>query len=147
MEKRDDRLIQFTAANLPGWNIVELESHRQLRQRIQELIELTQESTLTTSEIRDLLLQSMAKFGKRFAMQLVRSLNRNDYQERQSIIWLLTIFNHPETLPPLRRMSTNKNYSRLVRLSASLTLAGMGATIEPHLDETENQPDQQYAIS
>lgn len=146
MEKRDARLFQLTAATLPTWNIVELESHRQLRQRIQEIIDITQESTLSTSEIRALLLQGMANYGNRFAMQLVRSLNRKDYQERQTIVWLLTIFNHPVTIPPLQRMASNKSYPRLIRLSASLTLAGLGATVEYPHSENENQPDQRYAI-
>jgi hypothetical protein len=72
----------------------------------------------------------VAQFGKRFARQLVRSLQRDDFHERQSIVWLLTLLNEQETIPLLQHMSTNERLPRSVRLSASLGLAGMGATKE-----------------
>ena len=131
MEKKDATLFQHsTDTHEQGWNIVELESRRQLRHRIHELIQLSHSSSITTSEMRQHLLLGAAQFGKRFATQLVRALHRDDQQERQSIVWLLTLLNEQETIPPLQQMSLNERLPRSVRLSASLALAGMGATKE-----------------
>jgi hypothetical protein len=131
MEKRDAMLFQHeTAIDGQDWNIVELESRRQLRYRIHELIQLATSSSITTSEMRQHLRLGVAQFGKRFARQLVRSLQRDDFHERQSIVWLLTLLNEQETIPLLQHTSTNERLPGSVRLSASLALAGMGATKE-----------------
>ena len=132
MEKKSARLSQPETAT-PGWNVVEhevLESRRQLHSRINELILLVNSSTLTTGEIRQQLLLGVAEFGPRLATQLVRSLHRDDYQERQSIVWLLTLLNDSATITPLQRISGNKRIPRAIRLSASLALAGMGITAQ-----------------
>lgn len=129
MGKRDARLFQ-SDTHEANWNIVELESHRQLRQQIQELITLANSSTITTEEMQKRLLQGVVMFGKRFATQLVRSLQRDDSQERQSIVWLLTVLNDKETLVPLQHMTQNERLPRAIRLSAALAIAGMGATKE-----------------
>lgn len=129
MEKKDATLFQHDTDE-QSWNIVELESHRQLRRRIHELIYLSRSSSITTSEMRQYLLLGVAQFGKRFATQLVRSLHRDNLDERQSIVWLLTLLNEQETIPALEQMSLNERLPRSVRLSASLALAGLGATKE-----------------
>ena len=131
MEERSARLFQQgfgTGEN--DWNIVELESRRHLRQRVYELIRLAHGSSLTTSEIQQQLLRDVALFGNKLATQLVRSLNRDNSQERQSIVWLLTLLHNEETIPLLQRTALDTRLSRGVRLSASLALAGMGATTE-----------------
>ncbi len=131
MEKKGARLFQQeTGTHEYGWNIVELESRRQLRQKVNELIGQSYNSSLTTSEMRERLLLSVATFGNSFATQLVRSLQCDDQQKRQHIVWLLTLLDNKETIPLLQRLSRDKRLSRLVRLSASLALAGMGATAE-----------------
>ena len=132
MEKKSARLSRPETA-IPGWNIVEhevLESRRQLRSRVNELICLVNSSTLTTGEIRQQLLLAVATFGPQLAKQLVHALHRDDYQERQSVVWLLTLLNDSATIPALQRMSGNKRIPRAVRLSASLALAGMGITAQ-----------------
>lgn len=129
MEKKDAKLFQV-ATHEHSWNIVELESRRQLRHRIHELIQLASSSSIPTSEMRQHLLLGVAQFGKLFATQLVRSLQRDDQQERQAIVWLLTLLNEQETIPPLQQMSRNERLPRSIRLSASLALAGVGATKE-----------------
>ncbi len=131
MEKKDARLFQhYITTHEQSWNIVELESRRQLRHRIHELIQLSSSSSISTSELRQHLLLCVAQFGKLFAMQLVRALQRDDQQERQAIVWLLTLLNEQETIPSLQQMSRNERLPRSIRLSASLALAGMGATKE-----------------
>ncbi len=136
MEMKDARLFQREAASAiagHGRNIVELEvleSRRQLRLKANELIQLANKSTITTNEIRQELLFGIAKFGPQLAIQLVRSLHRDDLQERQSIVWLLTLLNDIQTIIPLQRMSVDKRLPRSIRLSASLALAGMGVTAE-----------------
>jgi len=137
MEKRDARLFQHDAGtdehSEQSWNIVELEvleSRRHLHQKVNELIRLANDSSLSTSEIRQHLLYGVATFGSRLTMQLVRSLHRDDPDERQSIVWLLTILNDRDAITPLQYMSHNERLPRLVQLSASLALAGMGATKE-----------------
>ncbi len=129
------------------WNLVELEvleSRRQLRQTINTLIDLTSTSTLTTGEIRQHLYSGMAKFGKQLATQLVRSLQNDDAQKRQSVVWLLTLLHDADTIPQLQHMACDKHLSRSIRLSASLALAGMGATAECAEDY---QCKRLYAIS
>ncbi len=131
MEERSARLFQQELGPIENdWNIVERESRRHLRQRVQQLIHDAQSSSLTTSEMQRQLLLDVALFGNKLATQLVRSLNRDNPQERQSIVWLLTLLNEKETIPLLSRMAHDRKLSRAVRLSASLALAGMGATTE-----------------
>ena len=131
MEKRGARLFQQgDGSSETNWNIVELDSRRQLRQKVNELIRLSYDSTTTTSEMRQQLLQSVAMFGNQLATRLVRSLQNDDQLKRQHIVWLLTLLDDKETIPLLQRMSQNERLCRPVRLSASLALAGMGATAE-----------------
>lgn len=137
MGKRDARQFQQAAdINKQRWNIVELESRRQLRRKVNELIELVDDPTITSSDMREQLLLGIATFGEQFAMQLVRSLQRDDQHERQSIIWLLTLLDDPTTIPLLEQMSRDERQSRSIRLSAALALAGMGATAEMIDDDT-----------
>src|SRR5947209_4924563 len=146
MEKKGARLFQPSVdTHEHDWNIVELESRRQLRQKVNELIELSNDLTLTTSEMRQQLLLGVAMFGKQLAAQLVRSLQSDDVQKRQNIVWLLTVLDNEETIPLLQRMSLNERLPRSVRLSASLALAGMGATAETM--QQDNQHIRLYAIS
>jgi hypothetical protein len=148
MEKGDARLFQQEAkTHQHNWNIVELEvleSRRQLRLKVNDLIRLASNSTLTTREIQHHLLLGVATFGNQLAVQLVRSLKRDDAHERQSIVWLLTLLNDTETVTPLQHMSHNKRLPRSIRLSAALALAGMGATAETR---EENRRIRLYAIS
>ena len=131
MGKRDARQFQQAAdINEQRWNIVELESRRQLRRKVNELIELVDDPTITSSDMREQLLLGVATFGEQFAMHLVRSLHRDDQHERQSIIWLLTLLDDQTTIPLLEQMSRDERQSRSIRLSAALALAGMGATAE-----------------
>jgi hypothetical protein len=148
MEKWDARLFQQEADSDQRYrNIVEFEvlkSRRQLRLKVNELIQLASNSTLTTSEIQHHLLLSTATFGDQLALQLVRSLHRDDPQERQSIVWLLTLLHASETVTPLQHMSHNKRLPRSIRVSAALALAGMGATAE---SREENRRIRLHAIS
>ena len=144
MEKRGARLFQQeVGTGESSWNIVELESRKKLRQKVNELVRLSSISTLTTSEMQQQLLLGVAVFGNQLAAQLVRSLHSDDQQKRQHIVWLLTLLDDKDTIPLLRRISQNEQLTRSVRLSASLALAGMGATIE----STEHyQRKRSYAI-
>ncbi len=148
MGKKGAGLFQHDANTLEhGWNIVELEvleSRRQLRLKVSELIHLVNNSNITTDEIRQQLLLGVAKFGTQLATQLVRSLHRDDAQERQSIVWLLTLLNENGTIKPLQHMSHDKSLPRPIRLSASLALAGMGVTAETIDDQRRVRL---YAIS
>ena len=145
MEKKGARLFQANEETFDyGWNIVELETRRQLRLKVNELLRLVNDPTLTTSEMQQHLLRNKARFGKQLATQLVHSLHRNNQRERQSIVWLLTLLNETAAVTPLKHMSGNKQLPRPVRLSASLALAGMGATPEM-LDERKYT--RLYAIS
>lgn len=134
MEQRDAGLFQAgrttpsAFAHGHDWNIATLESRRQLRDSVHDLIRLATSSTLTTSELRQHAQGYLALFGKRFVTRLVRSLQRDDAQERQAIVWLLTVLNDTATHAPLRNMARNEALPRSVRLSASLALAGMGTT-------------------
>jgi hypothetical protein len=131
MEKRGARLFQQgIGTGDTSWNIVELDARRQLRQRVNELIRLCNDSTLNTSEMRHQLLLGVAEFGKQLAAQLVRSLQSDDPMKRQNVVWLLILLNETETIPLLQHMSQNERIPRSIRLSASLALAGMGATTE-----------------
>jgi hypothetical protein len=134
MEKWDARQSQhiagITNASEHNLNIVAFESHRQLRDTISELIYLTTTSTLTTHDLQQHLKQHKANFGTRFTAHLTRALLRTDQDERDAVVWLLTQYNEKETIAPLQQMAQNERLSRSVRLSASLALAGMGATQE-----------------
>ncbi len=142
MGKRDTRLFQH---NEHSWNVLALEvleSRRHLHQKVNELIRLANDSSLSIGEIRQHLLLGVAIFGSRLTMQLVRSLHRDDAVERQSIVWLLTVLNDRDAIIPLQHMSHNERLPRLVRLSASLALAGIGATAEV----LEDRRGRSYAI-
>jgi hypothetical protein len=131
MEKRDARLFQAEEKqNDHSWNIVELESHRELRRKINDLIQLCNSSTVTTSELRQQLQTCTTSFGSRFSLHLARSLPRDNHLDRQSIVWLLTLLNDKETIPVLQHLSHQRRLPRAIRLSAALALAGMGATQE-----------------
>ena len=132
MEKgRARQFQQATPTTLEqSWNVVELTTRKQIRQKLHELLCQCNDSSVTTSEMRQELLQGVATFGNQFATQLVRSLHRDDDAERQSIIWLLTVLDSSETIPPLQYMAANKGFPRRTRLAASLALAGMGVTAE-----------------
>ena len=138
MEKRDARLFQSAInEHESGWNIVEhevLESRRQLRQKVSELIKLATITSIPTAEMQQHLRQSVSLFGSNLAMQLVRALQRDDSRERQAIVWLLTLLNDQETMSPLQQMSRNERLPRSIRLSASLALSGMGVTEEMRAD-------------
>jgi hypothetical protein len=142
MEKKGARLFQQGGA-FPG-NIVELDSRRQLRLKVNELIRQVNNPTLTTSEIQKHLFHAAATYGNLFAAQLVRSLFRDDPLERQSVVWLLTMLNNAACIPLLRRLSQNRQLSRPVRLSAALALAGMGASAS--LIESSSRQPRLYAI-
>lgn len=128
MEKGSARLFQQSSPSQQSWNIVELETCKQVRQKVTTLLYLANDTTRTTSEIRQELLQCMATFGEDFAIQLVRSLSRDNYEERQAIVWLLTVLNAHETVLPLQQMANDTHLPRAIRLSASLALAGLGVT-------------------
>ena len=131
MEKGSARLFQQDANPLEcGWNIVELETRKQVRQMVNELLRLTNDVTVTSNDIQEQLLRGVATFCQPFAIQLVRALLRDDYAERQSVIWLLTLLNDPQTVLPLQEISKNMHLPRMIRLSAALALAGMGRTLE-----------------
>lgn len=146
MERRDARLFPHDATN-QGWNIVELESHRQFRHKINELIHIASASTMTTNDVQQHLHALQATYSHRLSPQLVRAIHREDIQERQTVVWLLTLLNEQQqqhAIPLLRHIVHNKQYKRAIRLSASLALAGMGAT-----EEIQRPPKRMhlYAIS
>lgn len=132
MERGSARLFQHATppTGERNWNIVELTTRKQVRQNIQTLLRLASDLTVTTSQMRQYLLQGVATFGPLFATQLVRSLYHDDPTERQSVVWLLTVLNHTETIPPLQRIASDARLPHTLRLSASLALAGMGATAD-----------------
>lgn len=144
MEKWDARPLQSTSGmQAYDWNVLELESRQNLHSKIRELIELTIHSTLSSREIQKRLHLCQAEFGKRFAFQLVRSLQRTDIDEREAIVWLLTQLQDQYTVPLLQKLSQQSHQSRAVRLSASLALAGLGETREMQT----TPPPRLYAIS
>jgi HEAT repeat protein len=128
-------------------NIVELEvfeSRRLLRQKVIDMIHLAMSSTTSTEEIQELLCLYISKFGLQLSSQLLRSLHRDDPQVRHSIVRLLILLNDAQTIEPLLHISLDKRLPRSVRLSASLALAGMGATEEP---KEHSKRTHLYAIS
>lgn len=149
MEQKSARLFRRStggqASNEQSWNIVELNFRRQLRRKVNELIHYVSDPTLTTSDMREHLQNAAASFGSQLTIQLVRSLHHSDPQERQSVVWLLTLLNDDASIGPLTRMSHNPQLPRAVRLSASLALAGMGQT-QTIIASQSRQP-RLYAIS
>ena len=131
MEKGDARQFLHTASSEPvSRNIVELESHRHLYNKVNELINIAVNSSISTHEMRQLLHLNSNSFGSRFATQLVRALQREDEDEREAVVWLLIVLDDPQTIPQLQHLALNQNLTRATRLAASLALAGMGATRE-----------------
>jgi hypothetical protein len=132
MEKKGARLFQKESnsreflGNIVGLEV--LESRRHLRQKVNELIRLATNSSASAEEIQRYLSLSLSGFGAQLSSQLLRSQCRDDPQERQSIVWLLTLLNDEQTIEPLRNISLDEHIPRSIRLSASLALAGMGAT-------------------
>ena len=134
MEKKGASLFQTEANSLKfSRNIVELEvleTRRRLRQKVCELIRLATYSNASTEEIKHSLSLRRKEFGAQLSSQLLRSLSRADYPERQSIVLLLILLNDPQIIASLRHISLDSSISRSIRLSAALALAGMGATVE-----------------
>jgi hypothetical protein len=132
MEKGSARLFQQTAPDAlkQNWNIVELKTRTRIRQHIAHLLQLTSDETITRSDLQQALRHCIATFGTDFALQLVRALQRATSEERQAIVWLLTVLDASETIQPLQRMATDASLPRAVRLSAALALAGLGVTAE-----------------
>lgn len=124
------RPIVHEAEHDDTWNIVELESRRQLRRAVQMLIDLTNSHLVTTSEIQHYLSEQVAVYGALLGRQLARALRSDDEQKRQSAVWLLTLLNEVSTIPLLQQMSQDRKLARLTRLAAALALAGMCATDE-----------------
>src|SRR5437667_5498261 len=65
-----------------------LESRRHLHQKVNDLIQLATNSNTSTEEIQRHLSLSRKEFGAQLSSQILRSLNCDDPQERQSIVWL-----------------------------------------------------------
>jgi hypothetical protein len=142
MENWDTRLFQTMAkhTNLQeqtptissfSQNVVELESQRELRRKANEIVQHCHSHTVTTSELRQQLQACATAFGSRFSLHLARSLQepRNNQSDRQAIVWLLTLLNDKTTIPLLQDIANQQQLTRAIRLSASLALAGMGATL------------------
>ena len=112
-------------------HILELESQRELRRQTNKIVQYCHSTTVTTSELRQHLQACMAAFGSRFSLHLARSLQepRSNLADRQAIVCLLTLLNDKATLPLLQQIARQQRFSRTIRLSASLALAGMGATL------------------
>jgi hypothetical protein len=134
MGKKGARLFQKEAnSNESSRNVVELEvleSRRQLRQQVNELIRLATNTGASTEEIQHYVSSILTESGAQLSLQLLRSLNRDDPQERQSIVWLLILLDDAQTIEQLRHISREEHFPRSIRLSASLALAGMDATTE-----------------
>jgi hypothetical protein len=148
MEKKGARLFQREADALEhGNNIVKLdvlESRRQLRLEVNKLIRLAHNSTISTDEMQHHLFRCVARFGDLLPIQLLRSLHHEDIHKRQSIVWLLILLNDKATIGPLQHISQDKQMPRPIRLSASMALAGMGATPE---SRENHRSTRLYAIS
>ncbi len=131
MENGDGRPFQQeNDINVNSWNVLELESHMQLRNKISELINLTNNSMLSTSDLRGQLGICKKKFGKSFPRQLVRALQNEDEIVREAVVWLLTQLDEPDTIPLLKKLTQQEEQPQAIRLSAALALAGMGVTAE-----------------
>ncbi|HVB60735.1 MAG TPA: hypothetical protein VNE61_06020 [Ktedonobacteraceae bacterium] len=144
MEKKGAVLFRPVVDGNPvedNWNIVELESRRQLRRAVHMLIELSNCPLVTTSEIQAQLHRYTETFGSLLARKLIHLLRSDDEQTRQSAVWLLTLVDDEAAIALLRQMSQNRQLARGVRLSAALALAGKGATIE-----AEPRRERLYAV-
>jgi HEAT repeat protein len=131
MEKWDARPLQSEDPTEEyGWNVLKLESRKNLHSKIHEFIDLTTNSTLSTSEIQQHLQLCQIQYGKQFSTLLVNYLKRADAAEREAIVWLLTQLQDEDTIPLLQNLSQQKQQSRAIRLSAALALAGLGQTPE-----------------
>lgn len=164
MEKRDAELFQVSLTTLTtsttpttsstspfsstiDRNIVELESRRQLRYNVHEVIDLTLNSDLTTDELRHILQHGITTFGKTFLSQLVRSLQCDDAQQREAVVFLLTVLNDATTHTPLQKMAQNESLSRAIRLSAALALCGMGVQRGSSSNDRQRvRPPRLYAV-
>ena len=150
MEKRDNRHFLQEATPQGSWTIVELESRRQLRYAVNELIQLALSSSLTRYDLQQQLDRDLLRFGVSYALQLVRSLRHDDHNTRQTVVWLLTLLNNPATIPQLQHMAIDTRISRSVRLSASLALAGMDAgseTISDYIHLPLSPGDAQFIVT
>lgn len=131
MEKWDTGLLQQPCSTEHTCNLVELDARREIRRQVHTLIDLATYTPTSTSEIRQRLSECTTRFGSPFATHLVRSLQQyDDEDERQSLVWLLTVLNDAATIPQLQHIVLNERLSRSIRLAASLALAGMNATHE-----------------
>lgn len=131
MEKWDARPLQSEHPTEEyGWNVLKLESRKNLHSKIHEFIDLTTNSTLSTSDIQQRLQLCQLQYGQQFSTLLVHYLKRTDAAEREAIVWLLTQLQDQNTIPLLQKLSQHKQQSRAVRLSAALALAGLGQTPE-----------------
>ena len=147
MEERDTRLFQQEIAiteHDASWNIVELESHRDLRQKIDEMLHLALYNAITTSGLQHQLSQTREQYGARCITLLVHSLYTKDAEKCQTVVQLLTLLQAPEAIPQLETLAHNEQTPRSVRLAASLALAGMNAT--PETRPKQKSP-RSYAIS
>jgi hypothetical protein len=131
MEKGDARPLQSKHPTEEyGWNVLKLESRKNLHSKIHEFIDLTTNSTLSTSDIQQRLQLCQLQSGKQFSILLVHYLKRTDTAEREAIVWLLTQLQDRDTIPLLQKLTQHQQLSRAVRLSAALALAGLGQTPE-----------------
>jgi len=146
MENGDGRPFQQENDNATdGWNLLELESHIQLRNKISELINLTNNSMLSTSDLRGQLETCKQHFGRSFSRQLVRALQHEDEIIREAVVWLLTQLDERDTIPLLQKLTQQEELPQPIRLSAALALAGMGVTAEYYTVRT-NRKSQIRAI-
>jgi len=122
---------QTHIASSSSQHIMELESQRELRRQTNKIVQYCHSTTVTTSELRQHLQACMAAFGSRFSLHLARSLQepRSNQADRQAIVCLLTLLNDKATIPLLQQIAKQQRSTRTIRLSASLALAGMGATL------------------
>ena len=131
MEKWDARPLRSNYSTEEyDWNVLKLESRKNLHSKIHEFIDLATYSSLSTSDIQHRLQLCQQQYGKPFAVLLVHYLKQTDAVEREAIVWLLTQLQDQDTIPLLQKLSQHEQQSRSVRLSAALALAGMGQTTE-----------------
>jgi len=52
------------------------------------------------------------RFGQRFTIHLIRSLQHEDPLDRESITWLLILLDDQEAIPHLQSMARNEQFSR-----------------------------------
>lgn len=149
MDKKDTRLLQQRPGSETlnqNWNIVEIASRQKIQHSVNQFIYYAHISTAHRQDLERDLFHLIDTYGRRVLTYLVRSLLHHDTDERETIVYLLTLLNDPETIPMLEAVANNEHYRRSIRLSASLALAGMGATRETQSQETIRTV-RQYAIS